>query len=101
MAATLRVDPSRLHTAAAAQAEVGNFVSGMGAGEKLSSAATAVQGLLSGSACEFAGQVLDMACTQVSDELAAHSQNLTAAAGAYQRSDENLGRRLRRTVPPA
>jgi hypothetical protein len=96
MAAILRVDPTRLRTAAAAQADVGTFVSGMGTGQSMASGGTGMSGLLSEAACQFAGTVFDAAAGAVHDELTAHSTNLSAAADHYRRVDEEFGRRLRK-----
>jgi hypothetical protein len=94
--ATLRVDPSRLREAARAQAAVGTFVSGMGTGQSMASAGTAMSGLLSEAACQFAGSMFDTATSAVHDELTAHSTNLSAAAEQYHRTDEEFARRLRK-----
>lgn len=96
MASTLRVDPAGLRAAATAQAEVGAFVSGMGVGQSLASAANAMPGLLCGAACQFAGTVFDDVAHKVSGELSAHSNRLSSAADSYYRADDELGRRLRR-----
>jgi hypothetical protein len=96
MAATLRVDPEQLRKAAAAQAEVGTFVSGIVSGQPMASAATGMSGLLSEEACHFAGTAFTTAATAVHDELTAHSTNLSAAADHYHRTDEEFGGRLRK-----
>jgi hypothetical protein len=95
MATTLRVDPQRLRTAAAAQTDVGTLVAAMGAGRSMASASAAMPGLLSEAACQFAGTMFDTAASSVDEELKAHSTNLSAAADHYHRVDEELGRRLR------
>lgn len=95
MGGTLRVDPEHLRTAAAAQTEVGTFVSGMATGQSMASAGAGMSGLLSEGACEFAGVAFDTAAGKVHDELTAHSAKLTAAADRYHRTDEDFGRRLR------
>ena len=95
MGGTLRVDPEHLRTAAAAQAKVGTFVSGMAAGQSVASAGSGMSGLLSAGACQFAGTTLDTAAGAVHEELTAHSTNLSAAADLYHRTDEDFGRRLR------
>jgi hypothetical protein len=76
---TLRVDPARLRAAAAAQAEVGAFVSGMATGQAMTSAADAMPGLASGAAAQFAGTVLDGVAGKVSGELSTHSDRLASA----------------------
>jgi hypothetical protein len=96
MAATLRVDPEQLRKAAAAQAEVGTFVSGIVSGQPMASAAAGMSGLLSEAACHFAGTAFTTAATAVHDELTAHSANLSAAADHYHRTDEEFGSRLRK-----
>ena len=96
MGGTLRVDPERLRRAAAAQTEVGTFVSGMATGQSMASAATGMSGLLSEGACQFAGATFDTAAGAVHEELTAHSTNLSAAADRYHQIDEELGRRLRK-----
>jgi hypothetical protein len=93
MAATLRVDPAQLRSAAAAQAEVSTFVAGMGVGQSM--ARSGMSGLLTEGACQFAGTIFDTAASAVRDELTAHSINLSTAADRYQRMDEDLGRSLR------
>jgi hypothetical protein len=93
---TLRVDPARLRAAAAAQAEVGAFVSGMATGQAMTSAADAMPGLASGAAAQFAGTVLDGVAGKVCGELSTHSDRLASAADLYSRADEELGQRLRR-----
>ena len=89
MGGTLRVDPEHLCTAAAAQAEVGTFVSGMATGQSMASAGAGMSGLLSEGACQFAGAAFDTAAGKVHAEL-------SAAADLYQRTDEDFGRRLRK-----
>jgi excreted virulence factor EspC (type VII ESX diderm) len=96
MGGTLRVDPEHLRTAAAAQAKVGTFVSGMATGQSMASAGTGMAGLLSEGACQFAGTAFDTAASAVHDELAAHTTNLSAAADLYHQTDEDFGRRLRK-----
>jgi hypothetical protein len=93
MAATLRVDPAQLRSAAAAQAEVSTFVAGMGVGQSM--ARSGMSGLLTEGACQFAGTIFDTAASAVRDELTAHSINLSTAADRYQRMDKDLGRSLR------
>ena len=90
----MRVDPERLRRAAAAQTEVGTFVSGMAMGQSMASAATGMSGLLSEGACQVAGATFDAAAGAVHEELTAHSTKLSAAADRYQQIDEELGRRL-------
>jgi len=85
-----------LCTAAAAQAEVGTFVSGMATGQSMASAGAGMSGLLSEGACQFAGAAFDTAAGKVHAELSAHSTKLSAAADLYQRTDEDFGRRLRK-----
>ena len=92
----MRVDPEQLRTAAAAQAKVGTFVSGLAAGQSMASAGTGMSGLLSEGACQFAGATFDTAAGAVHDELEAHSTSLSAAADLYHRTDEDFGRRLRK-----
>lgn len=94
MASTLRVDPAGLRAAAAAQADVGAFVSGMGIGQLLRSAANAMSGLRCGEACEGAGTAFDEVGCTVNDELSEHSDRLSAAADRYRDTDNELGRRL-------
>jgi hypothetical protein len=96
MASTLRVDPSRLHEAAAAQSDVGAFVSSLATGQSMSRAATGMAGLLSGAACQFVGAAFDDAAATISEELNSHSSHLARAADAYHRADEELCRRLKR-----
>jgi hypothetical protein len=95
MAATLRVDPAQLRSAAAAQAEVSTFVAGMGVGQSMAGACSAMSGLLIERACQLAGTIFDTAASAVRDELTAHSAHLSTAADRYQRMDEDLGRSLR------
>jgi hypothetical protein len=95
VASTLRVDPTRLRSAAQAQSDVGAFVSGMCAGRTIADGAGAMPGLESGAACQYASTVLDAAAAQMSAELAAHAKNLISAAERYAKVDEDLGRRLR------
>jgi Excreted virulence factor EspC, type VII ESX diderm len=92
----MRVDPNRLREAARAQADVGTFVSGMDTGQSVASTGIGMSGLLSESACQFAGAAFDTAATAVHDELTDHSTKLSAAADQYHRMDEELGRRLRK-----
>lgn len=82
--------------AAAAQAEVGTFVSGIGSSQPMASAVAGMSGLLSEAACHFAGTMFTTAATAVHDELTAHSTNLSAAADQYHRTDEEFGGRLRK-----
>lgn len=99
MGGTLRVDPARLRTAAAAQTEVGTFVSGMATGQSVATAGTGMSGLLTEGACQFASTMFDTATTAVHEELSAHSTNLSSAADQYHRTDEDLGRRLSKIAP--
>ncbi|MGK2853687.1 MAG: hypothetical protein ACSLE3_06190 [Microbacteriaceae bacterium] len=94
MASTLRVDPSRLVAAAAAESDVGRTVSTMAAGQSLAGAADGVSNLLSGAAIEFAASAIDKASATINEELTAHSNKLAAAADTYRRADEDLGRGL-------
>ena len=95
MSASLRVDPARLRAAAAAHANVSEFVSSMGAGQSMATAGTGMSGLLSEVACQFAGTVLETEAGAVHDELTAHAENLATAADHYHQTDERLARRLR------
>jgi flagellar capping protein FliD len=99
MGGTLRVDPERLRAAAAAQTEVGTFVSGMATGQSITTAGTGMAGLLSEGACQFVGTAFDTAAGAVHEELTAHSTKLTAAADRYHQVDEETGRRLRKLAP--
>lgn len=96
MAGALRVNPESLRTAARAQADVGEFVSGLSAGQSLNSAGTGVSGLLSEGACQFASSMVDTALNAVREDLTKHSENLSTAADHYRRMDEEFGRRLSR-----
>jgi hypothetical protein len=96
MAGALRVNPESLRTAARTQADVGEFVSSLGAGQSLNSAGTGVSGLLSEGACQFASSMVDTALNAVREDLSKHSENLSTAAEHYRRMDEEFGRRLRR-----
>lgn len=95
MGGTLRVDPEHMRTAAAAQVNVGTFVSGMATGQSMTTAGSGMSGLLSEGACQFAGAAFDTAAGAVHEELTAHSTKLSAAADLYHRTDEDFGRRLR------
>lgn len=99
MGGTLRVNPDSLRNAAQAQTDVGQFVSGMGVGQSMTSAGTGMSGLLSEGACQFAGSIVDSALGAVNEELTTHSSNLSKAADRYHRMDEELGRRLRKFAP--
>ena len=94
MGGVLRVDPARLRTAAAAQSDVGAYVSGMAAGPSMANAGTGMSGLLVEQACQLAATMFDAAAAAVHDALAAHATNLSAAADRYHRTDGDLGRRL-------
>ena len=94
MGGVLRVDPARLRTAAAAQSDVGAFVSGLAAGRSMANAGTGMSGLLVEQACHLVGTRFDAVATAVHDELAAHAKNLSAAADRYHQTDGDLGRRL-------
>ncbi|MEV0669363.1 type VII secretion target [Mycobacterium sp. NPDC050441] len=96
MGGTLRVNPESLRNAARAQADVGEFVSGLGAGQSLDSAGAGVAGLLSEGACQFAGSTVDTALSAVRDDLTKHADKLSTAADRYHGIDEEFGRRLRR-----
>lgn len=99
MGATLRVNPEVLRTAAAAQNEVKAFVSGLALGQSLTTAGTGMTGLSTEGACQLVGTTFDTAATSVHDDLSAHADNLTTAADRYHRTDETLGRGLRRIAP--
>lgn len=92
--AVLRVDPTRLRIAAAAQSDVGAYVLGMAAGPSMANAGTGMSGLLVEQACQLAAARFDAAATAVHDELTAHAKNLSAAADSYHHTDGDLGRRL-------
>lgn len=96
MAGVLRVNPESLRKAARVQADVGEFVSGISAGQSMTSAGTGVSGLLSGGACQFAGAIVESALGAVHKDLTTHSTNLSTAAEQYHRMDTELGRRLRK-----
>lgn len=96
MGGTLRVNPDLLRNAARAQADVGESVSGLAAGQSLHSAGLGVSGLLSEGACQFASSVVNAALNTVREDLTKHSNNLSTAADRYHRTDEEFGRRLRR-----
>lgn len=99
MGGTLRVNPDLLRNAARAQTDVGQFVSDMGIGESIASAGTGVSGLLSEVACQFAGSIVDTVLGNVHEELTSHSTRLSTAADHYNRTDEELGRRLHKFAP--
>jgi hypothetical protein len=94
----LRVDPSRLRTAAAAQSDVGAYVAAMATGPTLADAGTGMPGLLVEDACHFAGAAFDTAALAVHEELAAHSTRLSSAVDRYHQTDGDLGRRLSKTA---
>lgn len=96
MASTLRVEPERLQDAAAAQADVGAFVSSMSACRSLAAAVQAMAGLDSGAACQAVGAVLDEVAREIGAALTAHSDRLSSAAERYRAADDELARRLRR-----
>ena len=95
----LRVNPDRLRAAAREQTDVGEFFSGMGVGQSMTGAGEGVSGLLSEGACQLAGSIVDTAVGNVHEELTTHASNLSTAADHYHRTDEELGRRLRRFAP--
>lgn len=99
MGGVLQVNPDRLREVARAQADVGEFISDLGAGQSMTSAGSGVAGLLSEGACQFASSIVDTALGAVHEELTKHSTNLSTAADHYSRLDEELGRRLRRFAP--
>lgn len=94
MSSTLRVDPSRLVAAAAAEGDVGAFVAAMAAGQVLAAAAESVSQLRTGAAIEFAASAIDRAGSVIDAELSVHADKLITAADTYRRTDERLGRRL-------
>ncbi|WP_242456302.1 type VII secretion target [Mycolicibacterium sp. P1-18] len=98
MGGVLRVDPSRLRTAAAAQGDVGTYVAAMATGPTMADAGTGMPGLLVESACHFAGAVFDTAAAAVHEDLAEHSARLWSAADRYHQIDDDLGRRLNKTA---
>jgi hypothetical protein len=95
VAAPLRVNPEALRSAAAAESEVGAFLSGIGTGRAVTGVSGALPGLDSGSACELAGTVLDRFAGALAGELTAHSERLSLAADLYVRADEDIARRCR------
>jgi hypothetical protein len=95
----LLVDPTHLRNAAQAQADVGTFVSAMNNGQSVASGGAGMSGLLSETACQFAGALLDSAASTVHEALTDHSTKLGAAADHYHRMDEEFGRRLRKFAP--
>ncbi|MCV7282699.1 ESX-1 secretion-associated protein [Mycolicibacterium flavescens] len=95
MAATLRVAPSTLREVAAAQTDVSSYVSGMGTGTQLGTAAAGLTELESAAACQLAAELLDKTAAVVSKELSAHAERLTQAAERYTATDQSLAQRLR------
>jgi Excreted virulence factor EspC, type VII ESX diderm len=95
MGRTLRVDPSQLRSAAAAQGVVANTLSRTAIGQSLATAGTSMSGLSTEAACQFVETALDAAAGAVHDELTVHSSNLSQAADRYHTADDELGRRLR------
>ena len=94
MGGVLRVDPARLRTAAAAQSDVGAYVSGLAAWPSMANAGTGMSGLLVEQACQLAATMFDAAAAAVHDALAAHATNLSAAADGFHHTDGDPGRRL-------
>lgn len=98
MASVLRVDPTALRAAAQTQTGVATTISTMAVDESMTSAADGVSGLESAAMCQLAGELFRTATAAAHEELAAHSGKLSTAADLYQRTDEELGDRLRRFV---
>lgn len=96
--ANLRVDPTRLTAAAAAEREIGATVGSLAAGDTLHGAAAGVSQLSTGAAMTAAATAVDQVGAAVSRELMAHAGKLTGAADSYRRADEALGQRLDTTV---
>jgi hypothetical protein len=95
MGVTVHVDPTHLHSAAQAQGDVGSYVAGMTNGQSMASSGAGMSGLLSETACQFVGTVLDGAASAAHRELTEHSAKLSKAANRYHQMDEEFGQRLR------
>jgi hypothetical protein len=94
MPATLRVDPSAVHAAAAAQSAIAASLADPTAGAALADAAGAMTGFATAEACRSAAGFFTAATATARDGLAAHAGSLDAAATAYHRADAELSRRL-------
>jgi uncharacterized protein YukE len=94
MGSMLRVNPAVLRSAADKVGQVGTELSGLGLGQSFTGAVTGLAGSQSGAACQDAGSVIDNACQRLSDRFSKLSKNLQSAADKYERTDEQLGRRL-------
>jgi hypothetical protein len=71
----------------------------MSNGQSMATGGAGMPGLLSEAACRVAGSILDTAASAIHGELTDHSTKLSAAADHYHRTDEELGRRLRKFAP--
>ncbi|CRZ16923.1 type VII secretion target [Mycolicibacterium neworleansense] len=99
MGSELKVTPAGLRAAAAGETAVSQAIAGLGVGEVLGTAASAMPGLQSGAACGQVSSVVDGAVQAVSSEVGAHAGKLTDAASAYQRTDDEYAHRLNSAKP--
>jgi Arc/MetJ family transcription regulator len=70
----------------------------MNNGQSVANGGAGMSGLLSQTACQFAGALLDTAASTVHEALTDRTK-LSAAADHYHRMDEEFGRRLRKFAP--
>jgi len=94
----LKVAPGQLRSAAAEEIAIGEAVAGLGVGQLLGAAVPAVARLQSGRACVQAAPTVDAAAKAAADEVAAHADKLSAAAAAYEGTDDAQAHRLIRTM---
>jgi len=94
----LKVAPGQLRSAAAEEVALGTAVAALGVGDLLSAAVAALPRLQSGKACGHAAVIVDAAVKAAADEVAAHADKLSAAAAAYEGTDDAQAHRLIRTM---
>lgn len=92
----LRVNPERLRSAAAEEAQLSGYLSSLGAGQSMAGAVSAMSGLQSAVACQFAGVAMDNFAGTLVEDVSSHAARLGMAADRYQQADAEFGRRLRR-----
>jgi uncharacterized protein YukE len=99
MAPELHVDPQVLTAAASSMASCGSAVGEVKPGEPLSSAASGMSGLASGTACQRVAPVLNTDCQNLGKAITGFADSLRTAATKYQSTDAAAGSAIGKTMP--
>lgn len=96
MTSPLRVNPATLRSAAGDFDHLGTDSAGTAADLQFSALPAQLPGLTSGDACQQAGTAVDTACRRVADQYAKLSTNLNSAADTYEKTDAELGKKVKK-----